>query len=160
MKTCAACTDSRAAKDKKAKSVRACRKEGETVDDLAKQLTSLIESPEGADLIKALTSGLLSGGAEESSPASPPPAPPAPAAPGKEGGLLEGISGLAAGELGAVLKISNILKNAQEDDRARLLLALRPLLSPERQARVDKAVKLMKILQILPLLKETGLDLF
>ncbi len=131
------------------------------MDDLAKQLTSLIESPEGADLIKALTSGLLSGGAEASSPASSLPVPPAPpTAPEKDGGLLEGISGLPMGELGAFLKISNILKSAQEDDRARLLLALRPLLSPERQARVDKAVKLMKILQILPLLKETGLDLF
>lgn len=131
------------------------------MDDLAKQLTSLIESPEGADLIKTLASGLLSGGAADSSPAPPVPSPP-PAEP--EGpdlsALLSGTSGLPLGEMSAFLKIGNILKNAQEDDRARLLLALRPLLSPERQERVDKAVKLMKILQILPLLKETGLDLF
>ncbi|MGI6268938.1 MAG: hypothetical protein ACOYKJ_00155 [Candidatus Howiella sp.] len=132
------------------------------MDDLAKQLTSLIESPEGADLIKALTSGLLSGGTEDSSPAPSVPPPP-PAEPEGEmdlSGLLSGMPGLPMGELGAFLKIGNILKSAQEDDRARLLLALRPLLSPERQERVDKAVKLMKILQILPLLKETGLDLF
>ena len=38
-----------------------------------------------------------------------------------------------------------------------LLLALKPLLREENRAKVDTAVKLLKLASLLPLLKDTGL---
>jgi len=37
------------------------------------------------------------------------------------------------------------------------LLALKPHLTDERQQRIDKAVKLLRIISVIPLLKEQGL---
>lgn len=95
----------------------------------------------------ALLSGLL----QNRGPQTPAPAPD-PAA-----GLLNSIS---PKEIGAIMKIGNALKSQKPDDRSQLLLALKPHLSPARQERVDQAVKILRIMDILPLLKESGLDLF
>ena len=46
----------------------------------------------------------------------------------------------------------------REPDRNILLLqALRPFLEPERQKRVDEAVKLLHLMRLAPLLQESGL---
>lgn len=45
----------------------------------------------------------------------------------------------------------------QEDDATRLLQALRPLLSEPRRKKLDEASRILKILHILPLLKESGI---
>lgn len=44
-----------------------------------------------------------------------------------------------------------------EDDNIRLILALKPLLSEEKRIKADRAVKILKIINLLPLLKESGL---
>ena len=44
----------------------------------------------------------------------------------------------------------------QEDDSTRLLYALRPLLGAERQKKVDEALKILQMMRLLPLLKESG----
>lgn len=44
-----------------------------------------------------------------------------------------------------------------EDDTTRLLNALRPFLSAERQAKLDKAEKMLKLFKILPLLKDINI---
>ena len=44
----------------------------------------------------------------------------------------------------------------REDDSTRLLRALRPLLGPERQKKVDEAMKILQMMRLLPLLKESG----
>ena len=59
-----------------------------------------------------------------------------------------------------LMKIGNLLQSKQEDDRTRLLQALRPLLTPARQTRVDKAIRLLRLAELLPLLKEAGFSLF
>ncbi len=45
----------------------------------------------------------------------------------------------------------------QEDDTTRLLRALRPFLSEERCRKLDSANKMLKIMKLIPLLKEGGL---
>ena len=45
----------------------------------------------------------------------------------------------------------------QEDDSVRLLHALKPLLSQGRRDRVDQAVKLLRLMNLLPILAESGL---
>ena len=44
----------------------------------------------------------------------------------------------------------------QEDDATRLLRALRPLLGHARQKKVDEAIRILQMLRLLPLLKESG----
>lgn len=60
-------------------------------------------------------------------------------------------------ELKRVMSLVSRFKNQGEDNRTRLLLALKPILSEERARRIDGAVKLLKLIQLLPLLKETDL---
>ena len=46
---------------------------------------------------------------------------------------------------------------SEKDKNAELLLALRPHLKEEKQKRVDKAIKLLKIIAIWNMAKENGL---
>ena len=43
------------------------------------------------------------------------------------------------------------------DDTTRLLDSLRPFLSHERQEKLDKAEKMLKLFRLMPLLRENGL---
>ena len=47
--------------------------------------------------------------------------------------------------------------SVSEDKNAGLLLALKPLLKEERQAKVDKAVKMLKLFAVWSVLKDSGL---
>ena len=56
-------------------------------------------------------------------------------------------------------KIAGVMKrlNSGGDNRTKLLSSLRPLLSEERQKKVDTAIKLLRLIDILPYLKESGI---
>jgi hypothetical protein len=43
------------------------------------------------------------------------------------------------------------------DEREDFICALKPLLSRERQKKADEAMKFIKLLSVLPLLKEKGI---
>lgn len=45
----------------------------------------------------------------------------------------------------------------KQDDSERLLLALKPLLREENRAKIDTAVKFMKLFSLLPLIKDSGM---
>ena len=60
-------------------------------------------------------------------------------------------------DIGAMMNIMGKLGSVGEDNRSRLLLALKPHLSEKRQGRVDTAVKLLKLISLAPLLKDTGI---
>ena len=45
----------------------------------------------------------------------------------------------------------------QEDDSTRLLMALKPMLSPARQKKLDEATKIMRMMRMIPLLRESGM---
>ncbi len=62
-----------------------------------------------------------------------------------------------ANQLAKVMSVMKQLKNSGNDSRANLLLALKPLLSAPRQEKVDTALKLLKIVDMLPLIKGSGL---
>lgn len=113
------------------------------MDDLAGKLSELLNSPEGMERIKNLA-GLLG--------QSAPPAPPAPpaAVPSSNGNPL----GLDGDTLKTIMKVAPLLSNfRQEDNNTRLLRALRPMLSCERQKKLDDAIQLMQMMRILPMLK-------
>lgn len=61
-------------------------------------------------------------------------------------------------DLGTMAKAASLLgAAASPDDNERLLLALKPLLREENRGKVDTAVRLLKLISLLPLLKESGL---
>ena len=45
----------------------------------------------------------------------------------------------------------------QDDDTTRLLEAMRPFLSGERQEKLDKAKRLIRVMKLMPLLKDLSL---
>lgn len=60
-------------------------------------------------------------------------------------------------DIEAVMKLGEMLSNMNKpDNNTRLLLALKPHLRPENRIKVDNALKLMKIMNILPLIRESG----
>ena len=57
-----------------------------------------------------------------------------------------------------ISKISGIMQTLnRQDSRCDLLRALKPLLKPERQHRADEAIRLLKIVSMLPALREQNL---
>lgn len=68
------------------------------------------------------------------------------------GGLFDGI------DPDMLLKILELFENMNKpSDDERLLLALKPLLREENRAKVDTAVKLLKIMALLPIIKDSGM---
>ena len=108
------------------------------MSDLTEQLSSILSDPEGMERIRSMAANLLSKNTE------PPPLPTS-----TDTGDLPDLSKL--------MGIANTLKNQGDDDRIRLLYALKPHLSSEKQSRVDKAVKMLKLLSLAPLLKNMGI---
>lgn len=66
--------------------------------------------------------------------------------------------GITPEALQTISRIAPLLSQVnREDDSTRLLHALRPLLSPPRQKKLDEAVKILQMMRLLPLLKDSGL---
>lgn len=63
-----------------------------------------------------------------------------------------------------IMQFTSIISQANKSDKnVELLLALKPLLKEENQAKIDRLIKIFKLFAIYPLLKESGLlggDLF
>ncbi|WP_024859807.1 hypothetical protein [Ruminococcus flavefaciens] len=61
-------------------------------------------------------------------------------------------------DIASMLKLTSLIGEASKQDRnADLLLALKPHLGEEKQKRVDKAIKLLKLLAIWNIAKGSGL---
>ncbi len=111
------------------------------MDSISELLSSV--SPEELERLKGVAQGLLSGNQENST-----------AAPQKkEGGdALGGISSLFGGDTAKMLSTVAKALN-QDDDRTKFISALKPLLSEERQKRADEAMRFLRLMDALPLLK-------
>ncbi|MCR5600197.1 MAG: hypothetical protein K6G33_05585 [Ruminococcus sp.] len=61
-------------------------------------------------------------------------------------------------DIGSLLKLTSLISAAsQQDKNTDLLLALKPHLGEEKQKRVDKAIKLMRLIAVWNIAKENGL---
>ncbi len=112
------------------------------MDDLSSMLSGILNSPESMEQLKAMA-GNLFGGKEEPAPMASPAAAELPQ--------------ISAGEIAGLMKMANLLKNNQADSRCGVLLSLRPYLSEHRQKRVDDAVKILRLVNVLPAVKELGI---
>jgi hypothetical protein len=63
-------------------------------------------------------------------------------------------------DVSKLIPLVTAISSAKTDDRAtNLLLALKPLLHKNRQVRIDKAISIMKIMALIPILEEYGFSL-
>lgn len=61
-------------------------------------------------------------------------------------------------DIDMIMKLGELMSNMNSADKnTQLLLALKPHLRPENRKKVDNALKLMKIMNLLPLLKDSGI---
>lgn len=61
-------------------------------------------------------------------------------------------------DLTSLIKLTGLISAASAQDKnSELLLALKPHLGEEKQRRVDKAIKLLKLLAVWNIAKESGL---
>lgn len=71
---------------------------------------------------------------------------------------MGGLSGLGMPDLSQLSAIVPILQAFNsKDERLDFIYALKPLLSEERQKKADEATKLVKLMSVLPLLRERGI---
>ena len=111
------------------------------MDDLSEKLSSILSDPDAMKEIAQLAStlGVDAPGVHKE------PDPPKKSA---SADMMSMMSGL--------MPLMGSLK--QEDDTTRLLDAIRPFLGEERRVKLDRAKKLLKMMKLLPMLRE--LDLF
>lgn len=103
------------------------------MDDLSEKLNSILSDPQSLNRIREMAEGLLG----EQKPAENDPFPDI--------------------DIGKIMNIVGKIKNSNTSSREKLLLALRPHLKEERRERVDTAVKILKLIEIAPFLKDSGL---
>lgn len=116
------------------------------MDDISEKLAELLNDPESMKRVRAMAENLL--GDEDAKQQS--------AAQNKTAADTPDF-GLDAEQIAGIMSVMKRLKNGGNDNRARLLLALKPLLSTPKQEKVDTALKLLKIVDMLPFIKESGL---
>ena len=121
------------------------------MDDLMGMMQELLSEPESMKQIQELTQMLQSesGGSEDSAQS---------AQAETQGEQAEGEGGSAGFDFGMLFKLQQLMQaTAGEDKDAELLLALKPHLKEERQKKVDKAVKILKLLSIWSVLRDSGM---
>lgn len=112
------------------------------------KMQSLLSDPESMQQLQELAQMLQADSGQESAETNSAPSEAEPAGSMNAGGGLD---------LGALMKVSQLMGTAKEDSDTALLLALKPHLQEERQKKVEKAVKMLKLLSIWSMLKESGM---
>ena len=69
----------------------------------------------------------------------------------------ENENGMPDFDFSKLMLLQNIMGNAGSDKTSQFLVALKPLLKEERQERVDRAVKMLKLFAVWEILKESGI---
>lgn len=113
------------------------------MDELSEKLNSILSNPESVEQLRKAAEelfGKADGIAEK------------PVQGNQVGSELKGI-----GDIGAITAALSKLKNSGDDSRTALISALRPYLNPRRQEKADRAVKILRLLDMLPILQESGL---
>ena len=120
------------------------------MDDLSAAIQSLLQDPQSMAQIQSLAQSL---GLNDAPAAS------APAESAAQNALLPQSTQNGSDQhmMSLLMRAAPLLSAAnREDDATRLLSALRPLLGELRQKRLDEASRILKLLRLLPLLRESG----
>ena len=115
------------------------------MSDIQDKINRILSDPEALKQVQSLGAQLgLSGDNPVKQESSPPPAPP--------------VSSTNGELMSALTKFAPMMSGfSEDDDVSRLLQALRPFLSAEKQQKLDRAQRLMKLVRIIPLIKDSGI---
>ena len=114
------------------------------MDDISEKLAEILNDPDSLNRVREMAEGILGG--QKAEPQKPP----------DINSVFEG-GGLDAAQIAKIMSVMSRLKGGSDDSRSNLLLALKPHLSAPRREKVDTAIKLLKLIDLLPLLKDSGL---
>ncbi|MGN0174271.1 MAG: hypothetical protein ACI39F_07500 [Acutalibacteraceae bacterium] len=118
------------------------------MDDITSKITELLNDPEGMQRISSLASSIMQADDKEEK---------APNKQKNDSNFGDNLP-IDPAQMGNIMKMMSVLKQQDtNDDNAKLLIALKPHLSEERRKKVDKAVSLLKVVKLLPILKESGM---
>lgn len=111
------------------------------MDDLTSRLQSILSDPESMQNLAELAAMMMQPDDtdSQSAQADPPSA------------------DLPPPDMSKLLAIGQMLGQQQPDPNAALLTALKPHLSPDRAARAEKAIRLLRLCQMIGVLRESGL---
>lgn len=109
------------------------------MDDLNQKLAQILNDPESMNRVKEMAESILSGNEQKNE--QPKSAP---------GDMPD------ADELIKIMSIVQKLNSNNDDKRTNLLTALKPHLSDPKREKVDTAIKILRLLDLLPILKESG----
>lgn len=126
------------------------------MDDLTEKISALLNSPDGMKKIQSTLSALGMGGDDggDTGPALPAGA----AVPLSSGGDPSGGDGGGLPDLQMLARLAPLLSGLKnEDENTRLLNSLRPFLSGDREKRLDEAIRMLRMLKVMPLLKDQHL---
>lgn len=115
------------------------------MDDMMGKIGELLSDEESVRQLSELAQMFMSGGdsVEEKN------------GDGEADGNQQGNSGF---DISSIMKLTGLFGSvSQSDKNTELLLALRPHLKAEKQKRVDKAVKLLKLIAVWNIAKDSGL---
>lgn len=105
------------------------------MDDISSAISSLLEDSEKLESLKSMVSSILPQNSNE-----------------------EKSENIIPADTAKIISTVNMIKNGMKDnDSTKLLLSLRPYMSEDKKHKIDEAVKIMKLMSILPLLTENGL---
>ncbi|MBQ8687133.1 MAG: hypothetical protein IJ512_01135 [Ruminococcus sp.] len=119
------------------------------MDDLLGKMQSVLSDPESMQQLQELAK-MLGTGDETGTDAAASTA----ESPDRCGKDAQDEGGL---DIGMLMQLSSLMGSTGQDENSALLLALKPHLKEERQKKVDRALKLMKLMTVWKTLKETGL---
>ena len=107
------------------------------MEDLGEKLAEILNDPESMNRVRQMAESILGGDEKSNVPAQAP--------------------ALGGEELKMMMNIMSRFKSQGNNTRTQLLTALKPHLSEPRREKVDTAIKILKLIEILPLLKDSGL---
>ncbi|MBR4910905.1 MAG: hypothetical protein IKZ47_06265 [Clostridia bacterium] len=110
------------------------------MDDLGSKLQEILGDPGSMERVRQMAQSLLGDGDES-----------------KESDADTGTDALGGADIGKMMNVLASFQNREADNRTKLLLALKQNLTGKRREKVDSAIKLLKLVEALPLLKEAGI---
>ena len=108
------------------------------MDELSEKLSGLLNDPESMERVKQMAESILGGAEKEQKP-----------------DIDNSVFG--SDDLQSIISIISRLKAGGNDPRTNLLNALKPHLSEPRREKVDTAIKILKVIELLPLMRDSGI---
>ena len=109
------------------------------MDDLNQKLAQILNDPESMNRVREMAESILTDKKEQPT-----------AQEGSPFGVVD------SNELMSIMSLVSKLNTQNGDARTDLLKALKPHLSEPKREKVDTAIKILHLLELLPVLKESG----